>query len=76
MPRYSLNLDNLQKAIDIAGGITPLSSKSKISYQSIIDWKSGRKCPSPISCKKIEKAVNGEIKAEELLTDYPWEDFK
>ena len=76
MSKYEVNKEVLQKAIDMLGGVSALAEKSKISYQSIIDWRSGRKAPSPISCKKIEKAINGEIKAEEFLPDYPWEDFK
>jgi len=29
-----------------------------------------------VSCKKIEKAVDGSVKAEEILPDYPWEELR
>lgn len=76
MARYELNFDKLKEAIEIAGGVGALSSKSKISYQSIIDWRAGKKSPSHESCKKIEKATNGRVKAKEILPDYPWDDFE
>lgn len=76
MPRYEANLEKLREAIDIAGGVSALSLKSKISYQSIIDWRSGRKGPSNVSCKKIEKATNGQVKARDLLPDYPWDELE
>lgn len=76
MARYESNIEKLREAIEIAGGMGNLSAKSKISYQSIMDWRSGKKSPSPISCKKIEKAVEGKVKAEELLPSYPWEDLE
>lgn len=75
MPRYETNFTKLNEAIEIAGGVGALSSKSKISYQSIIDWRSGKKSPSPISCKKIEKTLEGAIKAEDILPDYPWDEL-
>jgi DNA-binding transcriptional regulator YdaS (Cro superfamily) len=76
VPRYELNLEKLKEAINVAGGVGALSSKSKISYQSIIDWRGGKKSPSHVSCKKIEKATEGAVKAEDILPDYPWEELK
>lgn len=76
MSRYETNIEKLKEAIEIAGGVSALSDKSKISYQSIIDWRSKRKSPSPISCKKIENATEGKVKAKDLLPDYPWEDLE
>ena len=76
MPRYETNLEKLGEAINLVGGVSALSSKSKISYQSIIDWRGGRKAPSHMSCKKIEKATNGLVKAKDLLPGYPWDEIE
>lgn len=72
MSRNLLNKEALQKAIDLLGGVSSLSNKSKISYQSIIDWRSGRKSPSTDSCIKIEEATNGKVTRQEILPDFPW----
>ncbi|RZI45105.1 transcriptional regulator [Candidatus Finniella inopinata] len=76
MARQNLNIEKLQNAIELVGGISALSSKSKISYQSIIDWRSGRKAPSVESCIKIEQATDGKISRKDLLPDFPWGDTK
>ena len=76
MLKHRANLDLIKRAIELAGGMTPLSKKADISYQSILDWKSGRKNPSAINCMKIEKATNGEVRAEEILPDFPWHTLK
>ena len=76
MARYKMNLDALKKAIEIVGGVGTLASKSAVSYQSIIDWRSGKKSPSAESCKKIEKATEGQVKAEDILPDYPWSELR
>ena len=76
MSKYHANLEYIKKAIEIAGGIQQLSVKADVSYQSILEWKSGRKTPTPTNCQKIEKGTNGEVKAEEILPDYPWEKVK
>ena len=76
MARQTLNVENLQKAIDILGGVSALSLKSKISYQSILDWRSGRKAPSVESCIKIEHATEGQVSRKDLLPDFPWGDAK
>ena len=73
MARPQPNLEMIRKAIDIAGGLTPLSVKINVSYQSVLDWKHGRRVPSPVSCQKIEKATDGAVKAKDILPDYPWE---
>lgn len=76
MARYQPNIEMIRKAIDMVGGLTELSKKTNISYQSVLDWKHGRRVPGPISCKKIEKATEGKIKARDILPDYPWDDFE
>ena len=72
MSKDRFNVEAIIKAIEIAGGMTKLCSKAHIGYQSLLDWKSGRKAPSSSSCLKIEKATNGEVKAEDILPDFPW----
>jgi len=76
MSKQKANLEMIKKAIDILGGLTKLSKNANVSYQSVVDWKGGRKTPSPISCQKIEKATDGKVKAKDILPDYPWEELK
>lgn len=76
MSKNSANLELIEKAIKLAGSMTALSNKIHVSYQTILEWKKGRKAPSALNCQKIEKATNGEVKAEEILPDYPWETVK
>lgn len=35
-----------------------------------------KKTVSALNCMKIEKAANGEVKAEDILPDFPWETLK
>jgi DNA-binding transcriptional regulator YdaS (Cro superfamily) len=74
--RQKSNTEILKKAIDIVGGLTQLSIKVNVSYQTVLDWKHGRRIPNPTNCQKIEKATNGKIKAEEILPDYPWHEVR
>jgi DNA-binding transcriptional regulator YdaS (Cro superfamily) len=74
--RQKANFENIKKAIEIAGGLTQLSLKVNVSYQTVLDWKHGRRVPTPTNCQKIEKAVNGAVKAEEILPDYPWDELR
>jgi DNA-binding transcriptional regulator YdaS (Cro superfamily) len=75
MSKQIASIDAIKKAIDIVGGNTQLSLKANISYQSIIDWKSGRKAPTPLNCIKIEKATDGKINRREILPEFPWDEF-
>lgn len=74
MSKQIASIDAIKRAIDIVGGNTQLSLKANISYQSIIDWKSGRKSPTPLNCIKIEKATDGAVNRREILPDFPWEE--
>lgn len=74
--RQKSNTEILKKAIDILGGLTQLSIKINVSYQTVLDWKHGRRTPTPTNCQKIEKATDGQIKAEEILPDYPWHELR
>lgn len=71
-----LNVDSIFKAIEIAGGARELSIKIGASYQSVLDWKNQRRVPSTANCQKIEKATDGQVKAEDILPDYPWEELR
>jgi DNA-binding transcriptional regulator YdaS (Cro superfamily) len=76
MSREKVNIDKIKEAIEIAGGMGPLSEKGKISYQAISNWKTGKKSPSSESCRKIEKVTQGKVKAKDILPYYPWDDFE
>ena len=75
MSKQIASIDAIKKAIDIVGGNTQLSLKANISYQSIIDWKSGRKSPTPLNCIKIEKATDGKVNRREILPEFPWDEL-
>jgi DNA-binding transcriptional regulator YdaS (Cro superfamily) len=74
--RQKPNLEILKKAIEIVGGLTQLSIRVNVSYQTVLDWKHGRRVPTPTNCQKIEKATDGAIKAEDILPDYPWNELR
>jgi DNA-binding transcriptional regulator YdaS (Cro superfamily) len=76
MSKSKANLELIERAIKDAGGLSKLALKANVSYQSVIDWRAGRKTPSPISCQKIEKPTGGDIKAKDILPDYPWEEVR
>lgn len=77
MVKLKGNLEAIRKAIEICGGNRKFSHKTGISESSIVDWKAGRRTPNPLSCIKIEEAVEGKITRYDLLPDYPlWDKFK
>lgn len=57
-----------EKAIDLAGGQKQLADLCKVKQQSISKSLKLRKV-SPLLAKKIEKAVNGEVKRIELCPE-------
>lgn len=76
MMKFKGNVEAIRKAIEMCGGNRKFSHKTGISESSIVDWKAGRKAPNPLSCIKIEEAVDGKITRQEILPDYPWDKFK
>ena len=74
MARYYANIEKLKEAIHLLGGNMKFSQTAIIPYQSLMDWQSGRKSPSPENCKKIEKATGGKVTRQEILPDFPWSD--
>lgn len=67
---------SIEKAIEIIGGAEKLARKLEVSYQTVLNWKNGFTVPTSLNCVKIEKATEGKVKKENILPDYPWEDFK
>lgn len=74
LSRAHADFEKLKQAIEIAGGLTQMSRKANVSYQSVLDWKHGRASPSPLNCIKIEKATDGAVNRREILPDFPWEE--
>lgn len=74
--KIKCNIEALKEAIEIAGGMQQLANKIDVSYQSILNWKSGRSTLSPLNCVRIEEALNGQVTRKDILPDYPWEQFK
>lgn len=70
------NLQAIHRAIELTGGLTNFSLKVNISYQTALNWKHGRRIPSPLYCSKIEEITEGKVKKEEILPDYPWEKLR
>jgi DNA-binding transcriptional regulator YdaS (Cro superfamily) len=71
-----VNLEALEKAIQIAGGVNGLAKKINVCYQTVLNWKNGRVSMSIEKCKKIEKAIEGAVKAKDILPDYPWDELR
>ena len=69
------NIKAIHKAIQLAGGAPKLAKLIDVTYQSVILWKNGHFSPNPLNCVKIEKAVNGGVKREEILPHYPWDEM-
>lgn len=66
----------VEEAIKIAGSMTNLSKKMKVNYQSISDWKTGKKAPNAANARKMENATEGKIKAIDILPNYNWDDLE
>lgn len=69
------NVEAVKKAIELMGGASTLSRSLAVAYQTVLNWRNGYASPSPLNCVKIEKAVNGGVKREEILPDYPWDEM-
>ena len=76
MVKPKANVEAIRKAIELCGGNRKLSIKAGVSYPAIIEWKSGRISPNPLSCIKIEAATEGKVTRRDILPDYPWDRFK
>ena len=72
--RYSV--EAIKRAIETVGSASKLARDLGVTYQTVIFWKNGRVVPNPLNCLNIEKATGGVVKREEILPNYPWEDFK
>lgn len=68
--------ESLIKAIDIAGGMQSLAKKIGVSYQTILNWKSGRTNLPAIKAIKIEQSIDSQVTRQDILPDYPWEDLR
>ena len=70
------NQEALKKAIDVVGGMHPLAKKMGVSYQTILNWKSGRTNLTPIKGIKIEQVTEGQVTRQDILPSYPWEELR
>jgi DNA-binding transcriptional regulator YdaS (Cro superfamily) len=75
MYKLDCNIDEIKKAVEIAGGIRELALKSGASYQSVCNWLKGRSNPNPNFCIQIEKATEGKVKRNDIIPDFPWEKY-
>lgn len=72
MTRITVNTEAIKKAVQLLGGNTGFILKTQVSYQSVLDWKSGRRTPNPYNCIKIEEATNGQVTRQEILPNFDW----
>lgn len=68
-------INAITKASKIMGSRYKLAKALNMPHQTLYRWAHGQAIPSPISCLKIEKVTNGQVKKEEILPDYPWDDL-
>lgn len=76
MIQSKCNYEKILEAIQIIGSATALSKKINVSYHTVLTWKNGRSSISPTNCQKIEKATDGQVKREDILPDYPWDELR
>jgi DNA-binding transcriptional regulator YdaS (Cro superfamily) len=70
--KINCNKQAIIKATDLAGGNKALAEKLGVSYQSILNWKTGKSSPNRLHCLLIEKATEGQVSRKEIFPDYPW----
>lgn len=58
----------LNRAIEIAGGVTALASRLKTTPQVVNNWRARKSVP-PERCAEIEAATNGAVTREQLRPD-------
>lgn len=66
----------VKKAVEYAGGKQALAEKVGVSYKTILDWTSGRSGVSIPNALKIEKATDGNVKVDEILPNFNWNELK
>ena len=76
MDKYTQSAMSVERAIKIKGGVKSLAQAVGVSYQTVLNWKNGRFLVSAINCQKIEQATDGQVKAEDILPHYPWNELR
>jgi DNA-binding transcriptional regulator YdaS (Cro superfamily) len=73
MQKMKCNTVAIKEAAKIAGSLKDLAIKTGASYQSVLNWGSGKNNPNPLHCIKIEQVTHGKITRKDILPDYPWD---
>lgn len=63
-------MNGLAKAVELAGGTAALARKIDVHPNLVTNWKT-RGVPAE-HCPKIEKALNGAVRCEELNDTVDW----
>ena len=63
-------MESLDKAIEIAGGLSKLAKELGVSSQRVSNWRS-RGVPEKFS-PKIERVTKGQVLCEDLCPDVDW----
>lgn len=69
------NIEAIEKAIEIMGGVKWLAAHTDSSYQSILDWRKGRTGITIQKAFKIQEATEGQVTVRDILPDLPWGDI-
>jgi DNA-binding transcriptional regulator YdaS (Cro superfamily) len=64
----NINLTPIQKAIDLLGGVTPISEHCNVSVQAIYKWVKKNKVPAN-RCLQIEQLTKKKVNRYELRPD-------
>lgn len=57
-------------AVAITGSSERLAKKINVPIQKVLNWQNGHEIPDAWSCKRIEQATNGLIKAQYILPSF------
>lgn len=69
-------MNKIKKASYFVGGDLELSKKINTPLKEILNWKNGHKIPDAWSCKRIEQATNGQVKAQHILPFFNFSELR
>lgn len=66
-------MNAIQKAIELAGGISALASQLGISPPTVHQWASGKRPIPALRCPQIEQITKRVVTCEDLRPDVRWD---
>lgn len=64
-------MNAIQKAVELLGGQALTAKRIGVSKQSVFAWVHGIKSVPGVRAIQIERATNGEVKVDDLITIPP-----